>query len=85
MSLYVVCVPYEIMKFDDIRLLMEALTPAHLWHGSLRFTASGILLTSEMMDDYQDLRRLLDPFAIRLSTSQYYQLTTQNLKFRQKQ
>lgn len=47
--------PWEMAIRSDVRAELDWLTSAHLWHGSMRFTTMGILLTSEMLEDYPEL------------------------------
>lgn len=49
--------PWEVAIRGDVRAELDWLTEAHMWHGSLRFTLAGILITSEMLDDYPELAK----------------------------
>lgn len=56
--------PWRIAIQKQVREELDWLTEAHLIHGSLRFVPKGILLTSEMLQDYPHLALHIKPYII---------------------
>jgi hypothetical protein len=52
---WVVLLPWRFARLQTVRAKLEPIIPAHLWHGSLAFRERGVILTSEMLEDYPDM------------------------------
>jgi hypothetical protein len=76
-SVWIVILPWDAAVLPSVRAEMDWFVGAHMLHGSLRFSREGVVLTSEMIQDYPDFRRAIQHLVRHLPPSEFRSMFTQ--------